>query len=209
MAQIFKKECVLKEDYIHSISEALPEAIDEAPALSEAALEAIAEEAYQRGFDAGKTQRIEQAEEELSLLMHSLKALLASIKAEIDAHYLALGADIAPIMLVVMQAYLGDHLLAPEALQHHINQILKQINQQQQIELCLHPQDVIALHSGRIKINAQHIKGISIKSDDSLSLGGCVIKTDHGLFDASLDKQIDRLKDYLRQLKQRPSACTA
>lgn len=209
MAQIFKKDSIHKEEYMHIVSDELPEAIDEVPALSEEALEALCAEAYQRGFDAGKKEKIELAEDELSLLMQSLKALLASIKAEIDAHYLGLGADIAPIMLMVMKEYLGEHLLAPEALQHHINQMLKQINQQQHIELCLHPQDVIALHSGRIKINAQHIKGISIKSDDSLSLGGCVIKTEHGLFDASLEKQIDRLKDYLRQLKQRPSACTA
>lgn len=209
MAQIFKKDCVLKEEYIHIVSDELPEAIDEAPALSEEALEALCAEAYQRGFDAGTAQKIELAEEELSLLQKELKTLLASIKAEIDAHYLGLGAEIAPILLMVMQEYLGEHLTAPEALQHHINQVLRHINQQQQIELCLHPQDVTALHSGRIKINAQHIKGISIKSDDSLSLGGCVIKTEHGLFDASLEKQIDRLKDYLRQLKQRPSACTA
>lgn len=51
-------------------------------------------------------------------------------------------------------------------------------------------------------LNKVLFEQLSIKKNTQMALGGFYIKTDHGSFDASIEKRIDNLKVYLKQIQQ-------
>lgn len=169
---------------------------------NEIQLKQAKEEGYQEGYFIGKTKAEHLAQEQMNGLKKQLDDVLLSIPQAIAQSRLELHAEIADILWLIIQRFFVEQQSNRKAIELQINQILLQINSKQTVELCLHPQEITALQHGDIQLNASHINGLQIKSDESLRLGGCVIKTEHGVFDASLEKQIDKLKEALLHMKQ-------
>lgn len=168
-------------------------------------IELMRQAAYDQGYQAAKQESIEAAEQEERQLQQQLQELLVSIPQAIAANRILLNQEIADVVLSIVQHFFIEHQADTSSLEAQINQILSQLNAQDTVELSLHPLELKALHEAKLHLNATHLTSLKIKSDDSLRLGGCVIKTAHGMFDASLEKQIDRLKEYLLQLRERGS----
>lgn len=160
------------------------------------------EHAYQEGYLCARNEAANAAGQHITEHQQQLAALLHSIPQAVADNRLALHKDIADIVALITRNYFISQEQQPATLEQQINNILSQINSQQRVELCLHPQDVSLLKDGTISLSASHLNGLKIKSDDSLILGGCIVKTEHGLFDASIEKQIDKLKEALIGIRQ-------
>lgn len=165
--------------------------------------ERLQKESYDQGYLCGTIEERTRIEQEICQLKNQLEETLAAIPNAIAQNRLDLSSEIADIVLLIAQQFFIERQEDIPALTQQINQILSQLNNQQTVELCLHPQEITALHNGAIQLDALHLNNLKIKSDDSLSLGGYLIKTNHGMFDASIEKQIDKLKEVLVQLKHR------
>lgn len=170
--------------------------------LNEVYLEELREQAFKEGFISGKKEGQLDVEQQINQIKKQLETLLLSIPEAINQHRLDLHTEIADIVLLIIQSYFieqqGDH----QALQSQINQILNQLNSQQSTELYLHPDAIKALQTASLKLEATHLNNLKIKADDSLILGGCLVKTEHGIFDASIETRIERLKQLLLKMKQ-------
>lgn len=203
MAKLLKNVLVCAEAILLDNSQA--KTIIEAPLqleTSELPSKEQLDKAYQEGYLSARNEMAQEAQQKIEQLQQQLSVLLHSIPEAVANNRLALNKDIADIVTLISQNYFISQAENPAVLEQQINHILTQINSQQTIELCLHPHDVSLLKSGAIKLVSQHINGLKIKSDDSLILGGCIVKTEHGLFDASIEKQIDKLKDVLIGIRQ-------
>lgn len=165
--------------------------------------EQIQKEAYEQGYNVGAQETRGLIEKENYQLKKQLEKLISSIPDAIAQNRLDLSSEIADIVLLITQKFFIENHSNPQALSQQINQILTQLNNKHTVELCLHPQEIAILHKGGIQLDASHLQGLKIKSDDSLTLGGFLINTNHGIFDASIEKQIDKLKEVLLQLKHR------
>jgi flagellar assembly protein FliH len=170
--------------------------------LNETYLEELREQAFQQGFESGIKEGQNRTEQQIEGLKHELENLLLSIPQAITQCRMELSNEIADVALLISQEYFTEQQRNPEALQAQINQILNQINNEQNIELCLHPEDIKLVQKANIQLETAHLNHLKIKADDGLTLGGCLIKTEHGIFDASIETRIERLKDYLIQMKQ-------
>ncbi|MDR3443410.1 MAG: FliH/SctL family protein [Legionella sp.] len=201
MAKLFKNAIISEEIvFLNQPIQAYVEPIeDHTYQLHELQLK----EAYDQGYLSGKTAERQLIEEELGQLKQQLAEALIAIPQAVAQNRLDLSDEIAEIVLVISQQFFIENQHNAEALSQQINQILSQLNNKQTVELCLHPQEITALQNGVIQLDAAHLNGLKIKSDESLALGGYRIKTSHGLFDASIEKQIDKLKEVLLQLKKR------
>ncbi|MDP3269465.1 MAG: FliH/SctL family protein [Legionella sp.] len=167
--------------------------------LSDAQVQEIKDKAYQEGYLLGKQEELKHHE----LAKQELIKLLNSIPKAITQKLHEMNSEIADIVLLIIRQYFLERESNPQALELQINSILKQLNQQDNVTLCLHSKEIALLQQGKITLDTAHLAGLKIKSDDTLTLGGCVIKTTHGLFDASIEKQIDRLKETLLEMRQR------
>jgi flagellar assembly protein FliH len=173
------------------------------PLIAETKLEEARSAAYQEGYLSGKEAGEQLVQEEIRSLKQQLETTLMAIPKAIAQNRLDLYPEIADIILLITQHYFIEKSSDQSALEHQINHILSQLNEQHSVELHLHPQDVSILQKGMIQLESMHLNGLKIISDNTLALGGCVVKTNHGSFDASIEKQIDKLKSFLLQLKQR------
>lgn len=164
------------------------------------------QEAYEKGFNQGLAEGREKGEEigrdRASQQAAHWDALIENVAEAVAQQRLSLRTDIADIVLAISQQFFIHQQHHSDQIGLQINGILRQLNQDQIIEIALHPQDLALIQQGRIKLELKTAKNIRIIADDNCRLGGCLIKTEHGFFDASIEKQIDRLKDLLLQIKQ-------
>jgi flagellar assembly protein FliH len=173
------------------------------PLINESQLELFKQESYQQGYLSGQAEEKNRVDQEMALLKHQLETALQAIPQSIASNRLSLSNEIADIVLSISQQFFIEKESNPQILEHQINQLLNQLNSKQTIELCVHPQELNILQKGVIKLEASHLNSLIIKSDDTLSLGGYRLKTEHGMFDASIEKQIDKLKEFLLEIRQR------
>ncbi len=205
MATLYKNVLVSEEEIFlnQEVPEVVEEVIPATPSVDETQWEQIRQEAYEQGYLAGTTEERARLEQENSQRQQQLEQMLASLPQAVAQNRLDLANEIADIVLLISKQFFVENSNNQQALSQQINHILTQLNDKQSVELCLHPQDIAALQNGAMQLSAAHLNGLKIKTDDSLALGGYVLKTSHGVFDAGIEKQIDKLKEVLLQLKQR------
>lgn len=214
MAKLFKDSVISSETISlvnHEIAEPLttaPESMDAPSLMDELQIKALQDEAYQQGYLAGKTDEKTQMNEQIISLKQEFETALVGIPQAVAKNRLDLNSEIAHIVLLITQQFFIEKEANPHSLELQINHLLNQLNSKETLELYLHPQEIDILQKGLIQLDATRLNGLKIKADESLGLGGYVIKTEHGIFDASIEKQIDKLKDLLLELRQRSSHAT-
>ena len=152
-------------------------------------------EGYAHGFSEGVAQeqnRIIEKENTFSALLHS-------IPTAIRENRLSLSTEIADIVLLIAQQLFINQQQNKEAITHQVTQIINQLNDKHNIEIALHPHDIA---QNEFHINSTQYKNLRIVPDESLQLGGCIVRSEHGVFDAGIERQIDNLKHVLLQMKQ-------
>lgn len=155
------------------------------------------QEAKQKSYELGKKEGLEIAHNQLGQLQKKLESLMHSIPEALIKARLSLQEEMVQILWSIIQGFFIEKQKNKEALALQINDIIKHLNDQE-VELHLHPDDLKA----SLQLNTSALKYLHIKGNDSLKLGGCFIKTNHGLFDASIESQVDKLKEKLLQLRQ-------
>lgn len=173
------------------------EQIESAEIISEEDLENATQSGYNRGFSEG----LAEAETKLACEFAQLKTLIENIPPAMTENRLQLSDEIADIVLLIIKQFFINQQQTKDSIALQINQLLNQLNDKQNIELSVHPKDLALLQQGKLKIDAKACKNLRIVPDDNLRLGGCVVRSDHGVFDASIERQIDNLKQVLLQMK--------
>ncbi len=160
------------------------------------------EELFQAGFSKGVDEGFLQAQKHLEEQNTLLNALLNNIPNAVNENRLSLSNEIADIVLVITQQLFIKQQNNKESISNQINQIINQLNDKQDIELSLHPQDLALLQQGKLTINLKNCANLRVIADENLKLGGCLIKSEHGVFDAGIERQIDSLKQVLLKIRQ-------
>ena len=199
MAEILTSICI--SDEIVHIGDRVQPSIPTAEMIAREQLEQEIDEAFQRGLKQGIAEGLAQAHAKFQEREACLIRLLDSIPEAVEHNRLMLSSEIADIVLFIIQRFFIHQQHSKDAIAGQITSILNQLNQKHNIELALHPHDVALLEQGELDINFKPFKNIRIKADDTLRLGGCIVRSEHGAFDASIERQIDNLKQVLLKIK--------
>lgn len=156
----------------------------------------------QAGYEQGFTEGQQQAMEQTHTLKQTLEALLKSIPDAIVQNRLALKEEIADIVCIIIQQLFLQQPPDPGMLQKKINTLLTELNHQQTIKIHLHPDDIDLLQNGTIQLHAHPLHHLEIVAQTTLLAGGCIIHSEHGMLDASLESQIQRFQEILIQIRQ-------
>ncbi|MDI9817554.1 MULTISPECIES: FliH/SctL family protein [unclassified Legionella] len=215
MAEVFK-QIITNEESVYlnqAIEEESPKPVKEKSCAEEhdsdfnLLKEQAREEGYKTGFTQGMAEGFKQGEQQAARqatrLLQQLENLLQTIPQAVKENRQALKTEIADIVLAIAQQFFVYQQQNKEAITMQINHALEQVNHKQSITLILHPNDLALLQNNQLKINAHQYQDLRITADETIRLGGCLIKSEHGIFDASIERQIDRLKQVLVQIKQR------
>ena len=170
--------------------------IDDRNLISRAQEEAtqIKEAAYQEGYNLG----LEQAKSDVEKLKNALTIFMGADKRVFDA----IAPDIIEISLEIAKKIIKHEVQTdPQIVIDTVMDIFKNIPKNE-------PKVVIKVNT----IQSQYIKEnlpdklnllgveskISIISDDSISEGSCIVQTNNGIVDASLEAQLEIVQNALR-----------
>ena len=207
MADIFKNammsdDIVYLTSFLAPVELSLEKAVipaEKVTDINEPFLSAL--QAQETGFNQGFAAGLAEAHTQMAEQIHALNVLLQSIPVAISENRLQLSTEIADIVLSIAQQFFIHQQQDEEAIALQITQTITQLNDKQNIELSLHPQDLALLKQDKIKIDLKQYKNLRVTSDDSLRLGGCIVRSEHGVFDAGIERQIDNLKNVLLRMK--------
>jgi len=158
----------------------------------------LLQEAHDKGFADGRR----EAEESLNGVCRSLSAAIESIN-ELRARIIRESEDdlLRLAMMVAKQIIRQELSQDRKILARFVCEATTGINGQNDIVICFHPEDYLA-----VSANRQHyLAGIDdkmqvcIKSDDSVSVGGCVVETPTGQIDARVETQLAEIFKRLMQ----------
>ena len=172
--------------------------IDDRNLVSRAQEEAlqIKDSAYQEGFNAG----IQQAQADLENFRNVLGAFMGAderVFGEIAPHLYEMAMDIAK--KIIKTEVKAD----PEIVLNTIMDVLKTLSKNEpKIILRINPVQVQYIKDTlpeQIRLLGMDTK-LSILSDESITEGGCIVQTNNGLVDASIEAQLDIVQTALRSM---------
>ncbi len=152
-------------------------------------------------YSLGLTDGIAQENARLHDQFNTLDALLHSIPEAISENRRLLSAEIADIVLLIAHKLFINQQQNKDSIRHQITQIIDELNNKQSIEIALHPHELALIQQDGINIDTQSCKNLTLIPDVSLRLGGCIVKSAHGMFDAGIERQIDNLKQVLLHMR--------
>jgi type III secretion protein L len=139
------------------------------------------QEQKKEGFEEGK-------QEGLALFNHQMIYLDQKVKQM--QHEMQ--KMILPLALKAAKKIVGTQLdLNPETIVEIVMQALKPVRQNHEIKIFVSKQDKQALETNKEKLKAlfDQLRILSIEEKDDLQIGSCIIETESGIINASLDNQ--------------------
>ncbi|RAP36956.1 hypothetical protein B1207_05870 [Legionella quinlivanii] len=199
---ILKTNCSSSPDYEKNN----PDSAMEQLAKSDDFLDEIRQQAFAAGFQEAEAKYTEENQckmQESEMQATLLKQLLTQIPVALQTYQETLRDQIADIVLLICRQFFSNQISSKEAISFQIEQAINHLNHKENIEIFLHPQDLALVQHSKLKIDFSECRHLKFIPDETLMLGGCRIRNDHGLIDASIEQQIDKLKRMLVQLRQR------
>lgn len=182
---------IIEREVVGATAEArriLGEAEEEAARLVEEA-RLQAEELRQRGYDEGYQEGLGQYTEATAKALRDIEQL----KLQLEPEYIAL-------VRACVEKILGQELkLSPDTIVGVVRNALRDATQQREIMVRVHPEDAEALRKNQRRLLdvLARANNIEVREDPSVARGGCIVVTELGMIDASLERQLKALEKVL------------
>lgn len=181
------QKIIRKADFSKIISakdllEKAKEDIEEYKLENEKLCEQLQQEAKEQGFQKG----LESFNEKLIFLDKKIKEIRMEMQNQI-----------LPLAMQALKKIMGKQLeLNPETVVDIVLQALKPVSQNYEIKLLVskHDKPLIEADKEKIKSLLDHVKVLSIEERDDIEQGGCIIETESGIINATLENQFRALE---------------
>jgi flagellar assembly protein FliH len=184
---------------------------DEAQKLLEAAsvqADSIRDAAREDGFRQGHSQGVMQGRDESLRIaideqaqrIESALSALEQAAAEVMQTKQKLQADMVCEMVklaiaIARRVTKRQAMLDPQVLVENLREALALAGRSRQLRIALHPaqHEILAAALPQLSLEWPALSAAQIVPDASLSAGGCRVFTEHGIIDADLESQLDRV----------------
>lgn len=181
------KKRIIEREVVGATQEArriVQEAETEAQRILDEAREHAAE-THQRGFEEGR---------ELGLAHHTEETTRALLKVRqlegrLEREYIGL-------LRTCVEKILGQELKqSPEAVVTVVREALRDARQQREVIVRVHPADAEILEKNKPRLLEvlARANGVDVRPDPGVTRGGCVVATELGTIDATLERQLEAL----------------
>lgn len=202
----------LTEDETELIDEIILEAKSQAAAIIEEAendaknikneLDQQTEEGYQKGFDKGNQEGLEKGAQEgekktldeLKILLESFDKIIKTTKNELDNSIEDLQADLISLAVQISSKIVGAQVeLNPELINEIVFDMLKVLTDIE--ELSIHIDGQLLQYINEEEFESEFMKQtINFIGDNNLKPGDCIIETNFGGKDATLENKLNLLE---------------
>ena len=178
---------IIQHEVVGATTEArriVREAEEEAARIIEAAREE-AQTTHQRGFEEGRQEALAKYTRDVTQALLKLQQM----EQQMEPGYIGL------IRTCVEKIIDGELRLHPDAIVGVVRNALRDARQQREIMVRVHPSDADALQKNKPRLLEMLARAqtIELRPDESVRRGGCVVVTELGQIDASLERQLEAL----------------
>lgn len=170
---------------------------------SEERIAAIEQEAYEKGFAQGEKDGLELGEAKAAKVLEKIEGLLEEVRRaksdmirENEHNITALVFEIARKVIHSQVEYDDTAVKGP------IMNALMLTAEKDQVVLKVNPEDFAYVEKLRPQLSSEHrpLRSVTIHSDPTVGRGGCLLETSGGDIDASLDTQLEMIRQSIREL---------
>jgi flagellar assembly protein FliH len=186
------------------IAEARQQAQQQGLEIREQARQAGLAEGQAAGMKAGQAQghdeAVAQATNGLNALIERWTKTLADFQNRLPTHLTDLRVDVAKLALAIAARITRQEALRnKEVLRANTAQALALVTAGRSVEIRIHPDELNVLEGyvGELVSQFRSVGAIELKTDDTITPGGCVLSFGAGQVDARLETQIQRIADEL------------
>jgi flagellar assembly protein FliH len=172
----------------------------DSPGPGEEELQRLLQDACDRGFADGRR----EAEESFAGICRTLSEAIGAVSGLRERLVRECEDDLLRLAMMVSKQIIRQEISQDrQILARFVSEATTGITDQNDIVICFHPEDYQLVSANR----QLYLAGIgdkmkiTIKPDDSVSVGGCVIETKTGLVDARVETQLAEI--YKRLLQER------
>ena len=158
-------------------------------------------EGYQAGYGVGVKEGQARADQESARLLQLLQELVERAAADRVNALAKQEEDVLKLSLIlaekiVRKAVSEDHTWLKPVIQ----EAYEKLGAVNECIIRLNPEDYAVLQTEEIRLNRLGPDRISFRPDPNLNLGECIIETDGGTVDASLEKRLGKLARHLLEV---------
>jgi flagellar assembly protein FliH len=162
----------------------------------------LEEEGYWEGYRRGYEEALQQARAEADRIREEARRVLEEARRHREEMLAALEPEVVELAMAVAGQVVHQQLaVAPETVVSVARAALARLRRRRHLVLWANPRDVEYLRSEKEKLVQElgEEASLSIIADPDVSPGGCRVESEGGQVDATLEGQLARLKEALRQ----------
>lgn len=181
-----------------SVAPAVSSGRDQSGQAGQADHRRAVEEAYARGRQEG----IAQAEERIGELGRAFAAAVEDISRLRESILKNSTDDMLRLVLAVAQQVVHVEIASnPQIVLETLKRGLKAAVRSDEYHIRLHPQDLALVSEQKplLLASVSGLKNITLEGDAGIARGGCMVESNLGQVDASIDSQLAEIRDRLQQ----------
>ncbi|MBI5454987.1 MAG: hypothetical protein HY956_10180 [Deltaproteobacteria bacterium] len=164
-------------------------------------IEAIEREAYERGFAAGERAGFEFGKQKAEVLFNGIAGLLEALSTLKETLHKPCEDEMVELCVAISRKVLQRELeIKKEGIVDCVRTALKSVVAGGEITIKVNPkdQDILLSHKGELARYGDGVKGVKVEADESVSRGGCLVDTNFGEIDASIDSVMAEIEEKLK-----------
>jgi flagellar assembly protein FliH len=165
-----------------------------------ASAQAVGRTESQRAWELGYQAGLAQAQAEQAPLTEALSGVLAGAVQDYQRTVRAMDESVLELVLEICRAVLPREAAAqPEALLPVVRAALRDLSLESMVSLRVHPSHAEVLNDQRLHLGLPASVELRIVGDPAMAPGGCLIESGAGRVDATIDTQLARIRQTLRE----------
>lgn len=153
---------------------------------------------YNEGYEKGRTEGFK----EVASLMDSMGETIKSLSEARDVFFQKAEKEMIDLVVFTVGEVIGKEAKTDPTIIHNtIRETLKEVTSAQTVTVQLNPVDLNLAKelTGELIEKYENIKGVEFKEDPSIMPGGCYVKTNIGMLDATIETKLLSIYKDLRQ----------
>ena len=176
------------------------EEMDEADESIEAMIEAARTKAFNEGIEQGKNEGVQQARDETSTLTRHLNRMFEEVVAQRGALLQEAETLIVKLVMAIARKVIRREVREhPDTIDLLVRDTLKYVVDRDTIIVKVNPKDLTVLEemTKNMPISLKDVKKLEFVQDSLIEQGGCIIETNSGTIDATLETQFEEIESDL------------
>jgi flagellar assembly protein FliH len=162
--------------------------------------EAIAQSAREQGFEAGYNEGVARAEKAVAERLAMADNLVAMARTQREEALASSERDLVELAFEIAEKIVRQKVIAdPDATIQMLEHALRKAYVRDGLTVLCNPLDLerLAGANEQLQTRVGSLAGLTLIGDRRISQGGVVVRTDSGDIDATIESQLDRLRDHL------------